>query len=101
MSVSQQRACQVLGQTRSTQRRVRNSPDDEVWTLRLPQDHIFVSERRLEGQSQMCREDLMTGSIKSASKTTLNEALYGLRSGCNKYRHHAFFRGSVAAPRSL
>ena len=62
--VSERRACQVLGQVRSTQRRERQIPDDEarlvarmvelanaIRALWLPAGHGDTSWGRVEGES--------------------------------------------------
>ena len=84
--VSERRACQVLGQARSTQRRERHIPDDEarlvaemvelghpIWAIRLPADHGHAPLGRVESESQAGGKAVETGGAESPVQTVRNE----------------------------
>ena len=82
--VSERRACQVLGQARSTQRRERHIPDDEARLVaemvelathygryggKVPTDHGHASLGRVESESQAGGEVVETGGAESPVQT--------------------------------
>ena len=81
--VSERLACRVLGQHRSTQRKIPKMPDDEaaltadiialatpVWPLWLPAHHSPAAGRRLAGEQEAGRADLAAGGAESATEAT-------------------------------
>ena len=79
--VTERRACRVLEQPRSTQRRCRHVPSDEprlittnrrtgdgVRPVRLPPGDGAIASGGLAGESQTCRADLAPRRTKSAAE---------------------------------
>ena len=81
--VSERRACRVLGQARTTQRRVRQIPEDEaqlvarmvglagsIRAIRLPEDYGDASLGGVEGEPQEGPKAVEAGRAESPVETT-------------------------------
>ena len=91
--VPERRACQVLGQHRSTQRKPPSTPGDEIgltadiiacvghpiWPLRLPPDHGAAAACGLAGQPQAGGADLAAGGAEGSYQTAKEGAALAQR----------------------
>ena len=86
--VSERRACRVLGQARSTQRRERAAPEDEprlvgqmvelaseIWPLRIPQSHGDAAVGRMASESQAGGTAVEARRVESALQAAQTAAV--------------------------
>ena len=99
LDVSERRACRVLGQHRSTQRKTpsragrrggahrrHRRAGHPVWPLRLPPDHGAAAASRLGGERQAGRADLAAGGAEGAEKQPKKGRLWLNDGSCVRLR---------------